>query len=193
MLGRIISASLLLVALSAQARADIWDPNCVEVQPWDDLNGAVVSPHSGTPLTASVISILIRDPFVCQPMANAQVVVLLTSANPVCPGAVLNATTDSQGRCTMTIAAGGCSDGQPSVCVIKANGVTMRAYINAKSPDFDGARGDGVVNLADLIVFAREFNGQDPAGCHDYTNDNLCNLSDLTIFGEAFSRALHCQ
>ncbi len=192
MLGRIAAASFLLFALSTQARADIWDPNCVEVDPWDDLVGAVVSPHSGTPLTASVLSILIKDPFTCQPMANAQVVVLLTSNHPVCPGAVLSATTDSQGRCSITVAAGGCSDAQPSACLIKANGVTMRSYINVKSPDFDGAHADGVVNLADLILFSREFNGFAPAECHDYTNDNLCNLSDLTIFGEAFSRALHC-
>ena len=77
-------------------------------------------------------------------------------------------------------------------CVIRAGGVVIRSYVNVKSPDFDGARGDGAVGLPDLLAFAREFNGISPAACHDYTNDDVCGLADLSIFGTAFSGAHHC-
>ena len=161
------------------------------VSPSDALLGVICSPALPTPLTESINTITVKQ-VSGGPVQNALVVVLLTARNPACPGAVLTGTTNASGITTITVAASGCADGTPSGCVIKANGVTIRSYVNCKSPDFDGVGGNGVVNLADLISFANEFNGVLPPGCHDYTNDNLTNLSDLIPFGSAFSTAKHC-
>ena len=167
------------------------DPAGITVVPADQLSGVVCSPALPTPLTESVNTITVKNTS-GGPVPDLSVVVLLTASNPACPGAVLTGTTNAAGITTITVAASGCSDFVPSACVIKINGVTIRSYINCKSPDFDGASGNGLVNLADLIAFANEFNGVTLPGCHDYTNDNTTNLSDLIPFGSAFSTAKHC-
>lgn len=181
-----------LLSIAPPAQAGIPDPSCPKVHPADELNGMLVAPNSPSTLDASILTIELRDVWRCEPVPDAAVVVYLTSLNPACPGAVLTGTTNAQGITTITVAAGGCADGVAGAGVIKANGVTIRSYVNVKSPDWDGARSDGVVNLADLISFAQQFNGIVPAECHDYTNDGVCDLSDLTIFGPAFSRGLRC-
>lgn len=168
-----------------------WDPARVSVTPSDQINGVICAPAAPTPLAESVNTIRVLDPSF-RPMVGAIVTVLLTPRNPACPGAVLSGTTDSNGTTAITIAAGGCADGLPSTCVVKVDGFTVRSYVNCKSPDFDGAAADGRVDLADLLSFAREFNGVTPPGCHDYTNDNQTDLSDLIPFGAAFSTAKHC-
>jgi len=167
------------------------DPAQCSVVPSDALNGVICSPALPSPLNESVNTITVRNSS-GSPIFDASVVVLLTAANPACPNAVLTGITNNDGVVVITISAKGCSDLIPSACVIKANGVTIRSYVNCKSPDFDGAAGDGVVNLSDLLAFAREFNGVTPPGCHDYTNDGQTNLSDLIPFGAAFSTAKHC-
>ena len=187
-----LSALLVLVAalFPSFSFADDGEP-IVTVVPSDQLHGVVCSPASPTPLTESINTITVKNGGGA-PIPNASVVVLLTARNPACPGAVLTGTTNASGIVTITIAASGCADATPSACVIKGNGVTLRSFVNCKSPDFDGAGGNGVVNLADLISFANEFNGNSVSGCHDYTNDNETNLSDLIPFGSAFSTAKHC-
>ncbi|MFN8547588.1 MAG: hypothetical protein U0527_06355 [Candidatus Eisenbacteria bacterium] len=187
-LGALSLGATLCVSL---ARAGIPDPSCPEVHPADELNGVVVSPSVDHPLPASILHILIKDVWTCLPVANLPVVVLLTSNNPICPSAVLDGVTDANGRVDITVAASGCAH-QASAAVIKAGGVTIRAYPNCKSPDYDGSRGNGVVALPDLIAFAQEFNGLSTELCHDYDNTGSCGLADLTIFGPAFSSALHC-
>ncbi|MBK8229229.1 MAG: hypothetical protein IT349_01795 [Candidatus Eisenbacteria bacterium] len=185
-------AIVLALTCTGLAWADLPDPTCVSVVPADALNGLVVGPNQPAPLAASRLFIEIKNNL-CEAIADAQVSVQLTSANPLCPSGVLSGVTDSQGKLELDVAAGGCAHLTPQVGVIKANGVTIRSYVNVKSPDWDGATSDGLVNLADLLAFARQFNGQEAAECHDYTNDGVCDLSDLTIFGGAFSSALHCQ
>ncbi|MFN8548976.1 MAG: hypothetical protein U0527_13675 [Candidatus Eisenbacteria bacterium] len=162
-----------------------------EVVPWDALNGGIVCPPNPTPLPASIAQITIRNSL-GNPIPGLSVVVLVTQLSlPMC--SEFTGVTDSQGHVDIVCGAAGCAHHVPGALVIKANGVTIRVYQNCKSPDFDGASGNGAVGLPDLIAFAREFNGQSPPSCHDYTNDGLCNLADLTIFGPAFSRALHCK
>ena len=173
------------------ARADIFDPSCCQVVPWDALNGAVACPSSPSPLSASVAHIVLKW---CSgaPIPGASVVILTGGVGPICP-VVLTGTTNAQGEVDIALGAGGCASHQSSVVVIKANGVTIRSYQNCKSPDFDGASGNGAVGLPDLVAFAREFSGQSMPNCHDYTNDGLCGIADLTIFGPAFSGAAHCE
>lgn len=187
----LVCAVILLFIAARPSVAGPGDPSMCSVVPSDALNGVICSPTLPSPLTESVNTITVRSSSGA-PIINASVVVLLTAANPICPSAVLTGITDANGVVVITIAAKGCADVVSSACVIKANGVTIRSYINCKSPDFDGAAGDGVVNLSDLLAFAREFNGVVPPGCHDYTNDDQTNLSDLIPFGAAFSTAKHC-
>lgn len=188
---KVLSAAFALALCSSMALADVPSEANSSVQPADALNGVVCCPNIPSALAASVNTITVKNDS-NQPIANASVVVLLTAANNICPAAVLTGTTNASGIVTITVAAGGCADGVPSAAVIKANGVTFRQYANCKSPDYDGAAGNGLCNLADLIAFSAEFNALNPAGCHDYTNDSATNLSDLIIFGEGFSGAKHC-
>lgn len=187
-LGFLVSVCL---CSASRARAEILDPNCSEVHPSDELVGLVVSPSIDHPSPASILHIVLRNQ-TCTLAPGINVVVHLTASSPTCPGATLSGVTDANGEVEIVVAGSGCADGHPSAAVIKAAGVTIRTYVNCKSPDYDGAGGDGSVGLSDLIAFAREFNGLAPAACHDYNNDASCTLADLTIFGPAFSSAQHC-
>lgn len=188
-------ASPLLVALLATfcfeilAMADTPDDRCTVI-PSDALNGMFLGPASPNPVPASVNEITVRNNG-GTPIPGALVVVVLSSSTPTCPGAVLNGITDAEGKVTITLAGYGCVDQAPSVGIIKANGVTIRSYTNVKSADYDGTAGDGLVNLVDLIAFARAFNGSGEP-CHDYDNNGVCNLSDLSIFASAFVPGNHC-
>ena len=167
------------------------DPPNVTVTPCDDLDGMVFSPDQPHPIPASEIEVIVRNS-ANQPIVGASVVVEVGAANPVCPDAVLVAVTDDLGRAYLTLAGGGCRENQPLSGIIEANGVTIRAYENVKSPDSDGAGGDLQVNLADLVAFSNEFRGSAPAACHDYDNNGESNLGDLVIFSPAFVSGNHC-
>lgn len=175
---------------SRDAVADGGEP-VATIVPSDALNGVICCPNLPTPLAESVNTITLKNEQ-GNALSNVSVVVLLTASNPTCPAAVLSGVTNGAGVLTLTIAASGCRNHQPSAAVVKANGVTVRTYVNCKSPDYDGSGGNGAVALPDLIAFANEFNGVTPAGCHDYTNDGVTGLSDLIPFGSAFSLARHC-
>ena len=189
--------ALCALALSSTiVLADVPDPAQCTVQPADALGGLYVCPGVSTggdpnPLPETVNTVTVKNSGGTA-IANASVQVLFTASNPVCAGAVLTGTTNASGVTTITLKASGCADGIPSAGVVKANGVTIRSYINAKSSDFDGGAGNGFVNLSDLIDFSKQFNGINPPTCHDYTDDNFCNLSDLVIFGKAFSTGKKC-
>jgi len=188
---KVLSAAFALALCSTIAMADVPDPAQCSVSPSDALGGVICCPNIPSALTESINTITVKNQ-PGNPIANASVIVLLTASNPSCPAAVLTGTTNASGVVTITIAASGCAQNTPSACVVKANGVTIRSFVNCKSPDFDGAGGNGTVNLSDLIAFANEFNGITIPGCHDYTNDGATNLSDLIPFGAAFSTAKHC-
>jgi hypothetical protein len=182
-LGLALSASL--------AAADVPDPAFCEVQPSDALNGSVLCPQSPFPIPSSINTITVRNSSNV-PIPNASVVWQFTALNNICPTTVLTGNTNGIGELTLTLGGGGCAHNVPSASVVKANGVTIRAYSNAKSPDYDGASGDGVVNLADLIKFSNEFLGVDPSECHDYDNNGDTNLGDLIIFSTPFVNSNSC-
>ena len=168
--------------------ANIPDPGRCIVNPADAMSGLFACPDGPTPIVASVIEVFVRDN--CDfPMQNAAVFIELTDANNLCGGAVLSGTADQNGRVELVLSAGGCSHEQSLSGVIKANGLTIRNYANAKSPDSDG---NGVVELTDLIAFSNEFLDVDPSVCHDYDNDGNTGLSDLVLFSPAFLGRSHC-
>lgn len=184
------AAVLALFMVAPYALADTGIP-LITVFPADEMNGMVCSPSTSSILPAVVNTITIRSES-GEPMPDLQVRVLLTARNPACPDADLTGVTDANGICTITIAAGGCSHLIPASAVIKAAGVTIRAYPNIKGPDFDGAVGNRDVDLSDLVAFADQFNGVEAAACHDYDNDEDTDIADLVLFGAAFSGGLAC-
>jgi hypothetical protein len=171
--------------------ADIPDPNFSEVQPADALNGAYLAPDSPDAVAQSINTITVKNQ-ANLPIADATVTVEFTTSNQLCPLAVLSGTTDSLGEVTITLAGGGCAHLQPSACVVKANGVGFRFYEHAKSSDYDGAGGDGFVNLPDLISFSNEFLDVTPNECHDYDNNGNTGLTDLIPFATAFLGPNEC-
>jgi hypothetical protein len=94
-----------------------------------------------------------------------------------------------EGRVILDFAAGGCIPETDHACVIRAEGVVIRDFRNVKSPDFDGAGGNHVVDLSDLEEFNRE---RGSGGCHDYDNNGVVDLRDLVIFASGFSPGHHC-
>jgi len=105
---------------------------------------------------------------------------------------ILEGITDEFGTVEFEVGGSGCSHAVYSACVVKVNGVTVRDYEHAKSPDYDGDSGDGVVNLADLIQFANEFLNASPNECHDYDNTGETTLPDLILFSPPFLHSNHC-
>ena len=162
----------------------------VSVDPCDDLDGMVLAPYDSEPIPATRVEVVLHDES-DHPIADATITVEFDSDHPLCANGVLEAVTDSEGRAYLTLAGGGCTDGASLAGVIKANGVTIRAYTNVKSPDFDGAGGDLEVDLRDLITFSNAFLGRSP-GCHDYDNNGVTDLADLVIFSPAFVGSNHC-
>jgi hypothetical protein len=173
------------------ALADVPDPSKCDMTPAEALGGVIVCPGTPAPIPSSINTITVRNQS-NTPIANASVVVQFTALTNICAGAVLTGTTNGSGVCTITLRAGGCADGVPSACVVKANGVTIFNFSNSKSPDYDGASGNGSVNLPDLIRFSSEFLGQTAPTCHDFDNDNDCDVADLVVFGTPFINANTC-
>jgi hypothetical protein len=184
--------SLLGLALCGSvAHAAIPSPGNCEVHPADDLNGLVVAPLDPAALPATINTITVRNN-VNAPIENSAVTVEFSGAINVCAATVLAGVSNAAGQVVLTLGGGGCANNVALSGVVKASGVTIRSYANVKSPDYDGAGGDKVVNLSDLVIFSNEFLGSVPAECHDYDNNGSTNLADLVIFSPAFVNPNSC-
>lgn len=188
--GSSLSSGTLLLPAGALAMTTPDPPN-VEVHPCDELGGVLLAPDRPSPLPATEVVIIVRNSD-NQPVPNAQVVLELTPGNLLCDDMVAVATTDGDGVAHMKMAGGGCVQHSAAAGILKANGVTIRAYQDVKSPDYDGSGGDLRVDLSDLVAFSSEFLGASPDGCHDYDNGGSTDLGDLIIFSAAFAGALAC-
>jgi hypothetical protein len=189
---KVLIALFAVTVCSMIAMADVPDPANCSVTPSDALDGAVLCPASPSAIDASVNTIVVHNGD-DDPIPGASVEVLFTALNNICPSAVLTGTCDSTGTVTITFEGGGCAHVVPSAAVVKANGVTIRDYQNAKSPDYDGASGNGTVDLSDLIDFSNQFLDVEPNECHDYDNNGNTGLEDLIVFGGPFLNLNQCQ
>lgn len=167
------------------AQADVPDPAFCSVAPGDALNGAYLVPQDGAFVSLSQNLVTVKNS-AGNPISGSTVVFEFTALNSLCPGGVFTGVTNGSGEVTITLSGGGCAHVVFSGAVVKASGVTIRDYQNAKSSDYDGAGGDGLVNVADLIKFSNEFLGIDANECHDYTNDGNTGVEDLIPFSTAF-------
>ena len=189
---RVLFSILGLALCSSAAFATVPNPVFSTVTPADDLDGLFLAPSSPAAVPASVNLITVRNSS-NNVIENASVVVTLTAANVVCGSTVLTGTTDVAGQVTLTLGGGGCTDEIPLSGVVKANGITIRAYENVKSPDYDGLEGNLAVALPDLVTFAAEFLAAAGMGtCHDYNNDEDTGLTELVLFGPTFTTPNSC-
>ena len=185
---------LLLSAPDASADVTVPDPAHCSVTPCDGLGGVVLVPDLLTIAPAADIHVNVRNESNA-PIMGWRVDCVFAAGTP-CPSAVLSGVTDSNGDVSFRFTGGGCID-QTSVVRIDVSSTEhvypIRSFDVVKSPDFDGASGDGIVNVADLVTFSSEFLGTSPAGCHDYDNTGETDLGDLVIFSPAFAAAAHCR
>jgi hypothetical protein len=129
------------------------------------------------------------------PIPGAAVFVSFNFAIKTCTTAVHAATTNASGVCTITLRGGGCLSGVAGACVITANGIQIKSLQNVRSPDNNSrtlSAPDGRVSVTDLAFFGDEYLGNAPPGCHDYDNNGLCDLTDLTYFGDPFNIGIIC-
>lgn len=188
---KLLSALVLLALSSGLALADVPDPNNCSVIPSDGINGIIICPAAPTPLTETINTVTVRN-LQNQTIANATVIFLFGTTINVCPSAVHTATTNASGVCTITVSGGGCAT-SAGAGTVKANGVTIREYVNVKSPDWDTFSGDRTVGAGDYAQFAPRFNqGSTTDPCFDYDNNGSVGASDYSIFARAFNRASHC-
>lgn len=183
---KLLSALFALALCSTMAFATVpYPPYCV-VSPCDALNGVVLGPDSPSPIPSSIVNMTIRNQ--SNNVIPSASVNITFGAGPFCFCNTMqyNTTTNANGYAQLTLRGGGCLNNVDQAAVIRANGSIVRNYRNAKSPDFDGAAGNCVVNLPDYIRFtARDV-------CHDYDNNGSVNLADFVLFSSGFSPAHSC-
>jgi hypothetical protein len=181
----LLSALFVLALCSSAAFATVPSDEYSECSPGDALNGLVICPDSPAPIPATVYTVTVRNGNQ-DPIPNASVSFEFAPGISICTTAVHTVQADGSGVAVVTLRGGGCLADIPEVGIVKANGVPIRRYANVKSPDYDGAAGNGVVNLSDLVFY------KSGNTCHDYDNNGVVNLSDLVIFAGGYSPLHSC-
>jgi len=182
---KLLFALFALALFSPLAWANVpYGPNC-DVSA-DALNGVVLCPDVPGVINQSIVLMTIRNQ-ADNPIANAAVNVQFGSG-PFCFCATMNynTTTDANGRASLTLRGGGCLRGIDQAAVIRANGGVVRDYLNAKSPDWDGATGNCSVNIGDVVRFVSH------DLCFDFANDGTVDLTDYVVFSAGYTPSHHC-
>lgn len=184
---KLLSALFALALCSSMALATVpYPPNCsVDA---DALSGVVLCPDVPSVIPQSIVNMTIRNQ-ANNPIANAAVNIQF-AAGPMCfcTSMNYNTTTDASGKASLTLRGGGCMRGVTDAAVIRANGVVVRTYSNAKSPDWDGAAGNCTVNLADAVRFV----GPPTDLCFDFASDGSKDLGDVVVFTAGFTPGHSC-
>jgi hypothetical protein len=184
-----VLAVVAVVLSFGVANATVPNPDLCSVDPCDNLNGMIICPYTTVGIANAEFTVNVRNndnlPI---PGAFVEIEFLLPGNQWFCTNAVTTGMTDAAGNVTFNISAGGCVDGVEAVKVW-ANNVRLRTYNYVKSPDYDGATGDGDVGITDLSFFGVQFVNAAP-GCTDYDNTGATGLTDLTTFGQGWAH--HC-
>lgn len=193
---KLLSALVALALCSGLALATVPDPtNCI-VLPCDNLGpvgvgGVVLCPGTPAPIPASLVTMTIKN---AAGNVIPGAVIQVTFGSPLivacAPGLPWNGTANGSGVWTKNFNGGGCFNGA-NACVITANGVIIRTYVNVKSPDWNGGVGDLQVITNDFSNFVAAY-VPGAAGCHDYDNNGTTNLADFVIFAGGFSPSHVC-
>ena len=187
-IAQVVSVLILLFVLIAPSAGTsvVPDPEQCSVVPADD-SLLVIAPKFPAPIGASMQTVTIRD-------ANGDPIPYALVQFLFAPGLVScvtsnEGTTGPNGVVVIPLAGGGCLRDFPGAVRVAANGVPIRSYGHAKSPDFNGVEGDLRVNLQDLLDFTANLASP---GCHDYDGNGTMNLSDTLIFSPAFAPQHTC-
>jgi hypothetical protein len=68
---------------------------------------------------------------------------------------------------------------------VLADGVTIRTYNRVVSPDWDGIRADGQVDVADSLYFAPHFLAQNSNACSDFNGSGVVDDPDSVVMATA--------
>jgi hypothetical protein len=191
--------SLAALALcSGLALATVPDPtNCI-VLPCDNLGpagvgGVVVCPGTPSAIAASLVTVTVKNA-AGNVIPNATINV--TMGSPLINGCATpdplpwDGVANGSGVWTKNFNGGGCFSGA-NACVITANNVPIRSYVNVKSPDWNGGAANLQVQGDDFSSFLNAFNPGTP-GCHNYDNDGDTDLADFVIFASGFNPSHGC-
>lgn len=181
-----LTLALLALALCSSM---VWagppyPPNCTVSA--DACVGVILCPDIPAVINQSIIFMTIRDEGHI-PCPGVPVTIQFGSG-PLCfcPTMQYTTTTDYLGRASLTLRGGGCLRDVDQAAVIRANGLIIRDYQNAKSPDWDGMAGNCTVNLGDVVRFVN----RDP--CFDFCNDGTVDIADFVIFGSGYTPSHWC-
>jgi hypothetical protein len=187
---KLLSALFALALCSSMALATVpYPPNCT-VSPWDGYNGVVLCPDTpGSPIGQSVGTLTVRNQ-ANNPIANAAVIISFLATGPFCfcSDMVYSTTTNGSGMATLTLRGGGCVRGTDGAALIRANGVQIRDYYNAKSPDWDGVAGNCTVSGPDAVRFAMVPKDL----CFDFDNSGSVDIGDYVVFTSGLTASHNC-
>lgn len=190
---KLLSSLFVLALCSSVAMATVPDPGNCDVTP--DLTGGVfIAPNDPAPISAQTLTITVHNAS-NNPIPNAAVEVIFDAAVCICANAVHTGTTDANGQVDITVTGGGCVQNTAGAARVLANGIEIWNFTNVKSTDNDThttTSCNGGIDVGDLVIFASEWNGIEPADCHDYDNNASVDVGDLTWFGYSFSTGLNC-
>lgn len=196
---KLLSALFLLALCSSLAMATVPDPTKCTIEgllgPAGGLPSTKVALIAPGPLSGTALTITVRNTS-NNVIPNASVQVVFAGSILICQNAVHSVTADNNGVAHINLRGGGCLTGQVDACVIVSNGVDLLSVSNVRSPDnasHTGCVPSLSVAIGDLTFFADEFLHVAPAGCHDYDNTLVVDISDLPYFGDAFVASLQCQ
>jgi len=147
----------------------------------------VLAPDQPDPVAATVVQFSIRN-WNNEPIRDPVVVFEPGPGLRFCVGMGFSTIGDEEGRATMVLRGAGCLQDVSGAARFRANGVIIRDYRNAKSPDWDGSGANGQVDLADLVRFSSFTDS-----CFDFNNNGGIDLGDTIIFTNGFSPAHRCQ
>jgi len=165
-----------------------YPPNCT-VTPWDGFNGVILCPDNPSVIPQSVGTLTVRNQ-ANNPIANASVIIsfLPSSVWCFCPSMVYTTTTNGSGVATLTLRGGGCIRNTDQAAVIRANGVVIRDYYNAHSPDWDGVGGNCHVAGPDAVRFAAVPKDL----CFDFDNTGAVEVGDYIVFTAGLTPSHNC-
>lgn len=159
----------------------------ISVEPADAMNGLFLAPGDGA-ITLTIEALNGAG----QPVAFAPVTFEIPEPARFCLGNPPLTATDHNGIAQVVLHGGGCVVGLIQSVRVRVSGVTVRAYSNSRSPDYDGKGPDGRVDLPDLLTFSGEFLGTSGGNCHDYDDSGNTGLEDLVLFVQSFLTSSEC-
>ncbi|MEZ4651639.1 MAG: hypothetical protein R3E97_23125 [Candidatus Eisenbacteria bacterium] len=179
-----------LAALTTGSAASEPSPDASTIEPADALGSLFVTPSRPAidPGTRNVLTLVGVDGDI---LADVPVKIVFESdAICVCSDAVLTGRTNADGQFEFITAAGGYS-GTPGSALVVADTVILREFA-VKSPDNDGASGDCVVRLPDLVALSACLE-RPCIEQWDFDNDGVFGLGDLILYGRSFASQQHCN